>query len=480
MQRHRRNPAAEQTGLMGTLVTEATTLKRSGASHPGLSFASGDPLSAEEGIGALTLGDYLREVTEHFAPREAAVLHHSDRVERWTYVDLWDRSVAVARALIASGVGKGTRVGLLMTNRLEFLSALFGTALAGGIATPISTFFTTTELEAVLRASGCSVLLLERRVLRKDFALMLRELEPQIPNTAPGQLTSLRFPYLRHLALVDSDTSDGAIEGWQPFLDRGETIAPALVEATAASMSPSDPGTLFFSSGSTGKAKGILSAHRGVCLQLWRWRRWYDIQQPPRTWSSNGFFFSGNFAMALGGTLSAGGSLILQRYFDAEAALTLIERERATMLLACPHQWAQLEAASNYPEADLSSLHYIDMDCPIARHPTVTTYWREPKQAYGSTETFTLISVFPAGTPGEATGKSHGLPPAGSVIKIVDPQTGEPVPLGERGEIAVKGPTLMLGYIGVPLDETLDDTGFFHTGRLYRRTGPAVLGGATT
>lgn len=428
-----------------------------------MSFSYGVPLAEEKGIGALTLGAYLREVTVRFGPNEAAVMDHGDRVERWTYTDLWQRAVQVARALIAVGIGKGTPVGLLMTNRLEFLSSLFGTALAGGVATPISTFFTAPEVDAVLQASGCSVLLLERHVLKKDFAAMLGELEPRIGSAEPGQLRSLRYPFLRHLVQVDSDSGVGAIEGWQSFLARGEAIAPALVDAAAAAMAPSDPGALFFSSGSTGKAKGILSAHRGVCLQLWRWRCWYDIQEPPRTWSANGFFFSGNFAMALGGTLSSGGSLVLQRYFDAEAALVLMAKERVTMLLAWPHQWAQLEAAPNYGAVDLSALRYIDRESPIARHPTVTSQWLEPKHAYGSTEAFTLISVYPAGTPPEVSAKSHGLPTAGAVIKIVDPLTGDPVAIGERGEIAIKGPNLMLGYLGTPLDQTLDDEGFFRT-----------------
>ncbi len=94
-----------------------------------LSYAFGAKLEDEEGIGALTLGGYLREVTQRYGPREAAVLREGDRIERWTYDDLWARSVSVARALIACGVSKGTRVGVLMTNRPEFLSAVFGTAL---------------------------------------------------------------------------------------------------------------------------------------------------------------------------------------------------------------------------------------------------------------------------------------------------------------------------------------------------------------
>lgn len=432
----------------------------------GMSLVRGLPLSEETGLGALTLGGFIKEVTQRFGPREAACLPVGDGVERWTYNDLWQRSEAIARALIACGVGKGTRVGILMTNRLEFLSAVFGTALAGGVATTLSTFSTPAELEVLVQASACSVLLLERRVLKKDFVAMLAELEPQVTSAAPGQVASLKFPFLRYLAMVDDKENEGAVESWENFLSRGASVSPALVDAAASSVAPSDPGVLFFSSGSTGKPKGILSAHRGVTLQMWRWRKWMGFRDEDlvRFWSANGFFWSGNFAVAVGGGLAAGGCLVLQRYFQPEEALELMEREKVTCLFAWPHQWAQLVGAKNWLDVDLSSLYYIDAKSPIAAHPTVNTPWREAAAAYGNTETFTLSSVFPANTPEEVVGGSHGVPTHGTTFKIVDPLTGQIVPLGERGEIAVKGPTLMLGYLGIPLDETLDDEGFFRTG----------------
>lgn len=431
----------------------------------GLSIVRGEPLAEESGIGALTLGSYVREITDRYGPREAAVIHLDDKVESWTYTDLWERSREVAKALIACNIGKGTRVGILVTNRLEFLSCVFGTALAGGVANPISTFFTPSELEVVLQASACSVLLLERKVLKKDFADMVATLEPAIKTAKPGELVSTQFPFLRHLAMIDTDEGEGAIEGWSTFLARGKGVSNELVDAKAASVAPSDPGILLFSSGSTGKAKGIISANRAVCLQLWRWPQWYSIREDivPRTWSANGFFWSGNFVMALGGTLSSGGTLVLQRWFDAAEALTLMEKERATMALAWPHQWAQLVAAPNYDSVDLSSIHYVDKNMPLAKHPTISTDWSEPGQAYGNTETFTLITAFASGTPPEVASTSHGVPTAGATIKIVDPLTGAVVPVGERGEIAVKGPTLMLGYVGIPLDESLDDEGYLRT-----------------
>src|SRR5436853_5009226 len=95
------------------------------------SIVSGIPLSAEPGLGALSIPGYLREVTTRFAEREALVWRTEAGVERWTYATLWERSVEVATALVASGVGRDGRVGILMTNRPECLAAAFGTALAG-------------------------------------------------------------------------------------------------------------------------------------------------------------------------------------------------------------------------------------------------------------------------------------------------------------------------------------------------------------
>lgn len=427
-----------------------------------LSIISGPPLAEEEGIGALTLGGWLREVTERFSDREALVFYEGEAVVRWTYAELWEQASAVARSLVALGVGKGTRVGVLMTNRPEFLSAVFGTALAGGIATTLSTFSTVPELDYLLQASACSVLLMERKVLKKDFVEMVGSLEPLIGDSAPGELASERFPFLQHIAAIGG--GGGKVMDWPAFLACGGGVASARVDARAATVAPSDPGVLFFSSGSTSRPKGILSAHRGVSLQLWRWRRFLAAKEDAKAWSANGFFWSGNFGMAIGGVLSAGGSLILQSTFKPEEALSLMEKERATMAFAWPHQWAQLEEAPNWNDVDLSSLYYVNPNNPLGRHPTVRTDWQEPLAAYGNTETFTINAIFPSGTPVERIAGSSGTPLHGNKIKIVDPLTGKVLPMGARGEIAVKGPTLMLGYIGVPLDETLDDEGYFRTG----------------
>ncbi len=429
-----------------------------------MSIVHGPPLSEEPGLGELTLPGFLRQVTERYRDREALVQRRPDGViERWSYRDLWKRSLDVARALVACGLGKGERVGVLMTNRAEFLAAVFGAALAGGVAAPLSTFSTADELEHLIAASACSVLLIERRVLKKDFAAMVGDLEPAIVEGAPGWLESLKFPFLRWVAVVDGDGLDG-IEPWEAFLARGADVPDSLLAARAATVQPADPGVLFFSSGSTSKPKGILSAHRGVSIQLWRMRRQQGLGDGVRAWTANGFFWSGNFAMVVGAVLAAGGTLVLQRTFQPREALDLMVAEKVSFLFAWPHQWAQLRDAANWDAADLSALEYIDVDSPIARHPSVATTWIEPRHCYGSTETFTLSTGYPANTTRQIAHDSHGRPFAGNSLKIVDPLSGQVVALGSRGEIAIKGPTLMLGYLGAPLDETLDGEGYFRTG----------------
>jgi fatty-acyl-CoA synthase len=432
--------------------------------EPQPSIIRGIPLSEEPGLGTLTISGFIREVTERHGPREALVMHTPEGRLSWSYADLWERSLEIARALIACGVGKNSRVGVMMTNRPEWVAAFFGAAIAGATSATISTFSTPHELEQLLDMANLAVLLFEGPVLKKDFTAILEELEPEIRSAKPGQLRSLKYPFLRHLVVVGAPGNGGAIESWDDFLKRGQEISRELVEAAAATVKPADLGSIFFSSGSTGKPKGIMSAQRGIAIQLWRWRRMFAVYDPDvRVWTANGFFWSGNFGMALGTALHAGGAVILQQTFNAVEALELMEKERVSFPIGWPHQWAQLQQAPNWDDVDLSAVKYI-VGQPGERHPTIDTDYREPMASYGNTETFTISASYSADTPVEIQEGTHGEALPGMILKIIDPLTGELLPRGERGEIAVKGATLMLGYLGIPLDETLDEDGFFATG----------------
>lgn len=426
----------------------------------------GIPL-ADEPLGALTLGEFLREVCSKYADKEAMVFHPSSGpVIRRTYAQVWDESFAVARALVARGVTKETRVGLLATNRPEWVTAMFGIALAGGTCVALSTFAKSAELEYQLRIGDVSLLIFERSLPERDFAAELIELCPDLTRAAEvhGDVQSTRLPFLRRAVCIGDAAPPGPFELWSDFL-RGGPMAPAsLVEAIAAEVAPTDRGLVFFSSGSTAKPKAIVHAHRAAAIQCWRWPHFFAVDPDVRTWTANGFFWSGNFCMALGTTFAAGGCLVLQRYFAPGESLRLMQAERVSLPLAWPHQWARLVDDPGYGEVDLSSLRYVGETSPLRTHPTVQTNWQEPVSAYGNTETFTLNTVHPSGTPPAIARGNHGVPLAGNTIRIIDPLTGRVLKRGEVGEITVKGPTLMLGYLRVAVEDIFDDEGFFRTG----------------
>jgi fatty-acyl-CoA synthase len=441
---------------------------------PSPSLVHGGPLSDEPGLGALTIGGYAREVTSRFAEREALVMRGPKGRVSWTYAELWDRSVEVAKALIAAGAGKDARVGVLMTNRPEYIACVFGVALAGAVTVSLSTFSTPAELEHLLQAGAVQILLYDRQVLKKDFGAMLRELEPKLATAKPGAIASTKFPFLDRLVALDAASAtagaaapDGAaVERWDDFLALGREVAVERVEARAAAVAPSDLGAVFFSSGTTSLPKGILQAQRAFAIQWWRWRRIMDldpVNHPVRVWTGNGFFWSGNISQVVGYALTTGGAIVLQPLFDAEEALELIQQERVSFAIGRPHQWARLEASETWPTADLSSLHYVTYGSKIFDHPTVSTDWKQGL-AFGTTETLTINTAVCANATEEIRRGSYGRPLPGNILKVFDPLTGEIVPVGQRGEIGIKGPTLMLGYIGKAVEDTFDADGFFCTG----------------
>jgi acyl-CoA synthetase (AMP-forming)/AMP-acid ligase II len=427
-----------------------------------LSLVHGIPLEDEPGLGALTIPGYLRDVTTRFARKEAVVYPAADGMVRWSYEELWHRSVEVARALIACGVGKDSRVGVMMTNRPEWLAAMFGTALAGGVTVALSTFSTPPELEHLLKVSGVSVLLLEREVAGKDFAAMLTGLEPAVATSRPGEIRSMKFPVLRRVVTVGKPAT-GGFEGWQEFVKRGAAVPPSLVEATAATTAPSDTGVLFFSSGTTSMPKGIIHSHRAVALQWWRMPHMFGTKGDVRFWTANGLFWSGNFSLVIGNALTAGGAMVLQSTFIASETLELIRKERVNFPMARPHQWARIAEEPAFASADFSRAQYIDPDKSGAKQPTINTEWRMP-QSFGTTETLAICISLPLSEAKGAPKDCYGRPLPGNILKIVDPMTGVIVPRGKRGELAIKGPTLMTGYLGKTSEQCFDDEGYYRTG----------------
>lgn len=425
-----------------------------------LSEIHGPDLGEESGLGSLTLPGFIAEITEKFATNEALYWRDLAGVDRrWTYADVFNESRAIARALTAAGVGKGTRVGVLISNRPEWVLSIFGVAMAGGVTVALNTFSTQQELRYQLGAADVALLIMEAEVASRNFVQDMLAICPSLAHVPPGELFFDDLPFLRRVVCIDREKVRPGLQYIGDFLSIGNKVPDSIVESTSVSCSPVDDAFIFFSSGSTAQPKAIQQTHRAATLQCWRSGHWYEVDSNVRSWSANGFFWSGNFAMALGCTLGVGGCLVLQRYFIPDQALELLEREKVSYAFAWPHQYARLKECPGWESADLSSLKYVDSEGILASHPTVDTNWREPN-GYGATETFTFISGF-AGS--KNTDNSFGPVLPGNTVRIVDPDTLEILPLGETGEIVVKGPTLTRGYLKIPPEETFDGEGFLHT-----------------
>ncbi len=426
---------------------------------PDLSEFSGPPLEIEPGIGPLTLPGFLYHLARSYPTNEALRWRSVDGfVHSWSFADLLLECSRVASSLLAQGIGKDTRVGVLVSNRPEWIFSVFGASMAGAVVVAMNTFSTRQELRYQLETADVDTLFMEASVASRNFIEDMLALCPELASVEPGKLYNDSLPFLRRVICVDERPTCGGIQSWRDFLAAGIGVPASLLRATAASVSMADRGLIFFSSGSTALPKAIQHTHRAAMLQCWRLGKWYEFDGVIRTWSANGFFFSGNFAMTFG-SLALGNCVVLQRYFDPDEALELFQTEQVGCAIGWPHQEARLRECAGWESADLSALRYVDCEGVLATHPTIDTRWRYP-WGYGSTETFTVVTGM-AGSAADAG--TYGPVLHGNTIRIVDPGSNEILPLGETGEILVKGPTLTPGYLKTPPEEVFDEEGFFHT-----------------
>jgi acyl-CoA synthetase (AMP-forming)/AMP-acid ligase II len=425
----------------------------------------GPPLEEETGIGALTLGGLLEETTARHGPRQAVVFYEDGLPVRMTYGELRVLVRSLAGALIDAGVVKGTRVGLLMGSRPEWVISAFAVALAGGVLVPLSTYMEPPELDYVLRHCDASVLLTQHQLARHHYLDELRGLCPELAASRPGEVRSVAFPHLRRVVCVGLDAVEGGVEPWSTFTTGPYDAGEAVLDACAAGVSPADDALVIYTSGSTAMPKGVLHSHRAAALQCWRFARQHCRDQEVRLWSAQPFFWTAGFSMTMGATLAAGGCLVLQEFFEPGEALRLLEVERVTTPVGFPHHLAQLEDHPDWSSRDLSSIRQVDSFGSFGRHKTVhASDGYSVRSAYGMTEMFTLVSAVPADTPaGERDGHNGRILP-GNAVRILDVTTGEPLGPGAEGEIAVKGSTLMRGYLKVVPEDYLDADGFFRSG----------------
>jgi fatty-acyl-CoA synthase len=415
----------------------------------------GLPVAADE----LTHGRFIAQVAARYPGHEALVF--GDR--RLTYERLHEEVRAFGKGLLALGVTKGAKVAVMLGNRPEFVVAAYGAALVGAVAVPVSTLAAAAERDYILGHCDASVLVTQSTLLDRRFVDEFVADHPGVGDAEPGRIADSRFPHLRRIVCVGTFAGPRSVDAWDGVVAAGAAVGDDVLDAAAASVVPSDDALIIYTSGTTAHPKAVLHRHRGPVVQSWRWAEQLGLDPSDRVWSPFPFFWTAGLAFVLGGTLASGACLACQEAFDAGEALELLERERVTTVHSFAHTAAALVEHEDATKRDLSSLRRIAHDSPLRRLARIDEDPGDPRAAYGLTETFTICTSIPSDSPLELRETTHGVPLPGMAIRIVDPESGDPLGVGETGEIAVKGVTLMRGYYKVEPEECFDTEGWFRT-----------------
>lgn len=403
---------------------------------------------------ALSLGGRLEQLALAYADHPALI-----SAERSiSFAELARGARTVARALTRYGVGKDTRVGLLMPNRPEWLQVAFGVWRLGATLVPINTLFRKTELAYTLQHADVSVLIMVPSFLSHNYATMLAELCE--PATA-GVLRCSSLPLLRTI-LVDGACDWTGAHAWADALADSDDIPSLWEDSMLERVSPYEDATIFSTSGSTAAPKGVVHTHASMSQAAHNVGARLGLTADDRTYGYLPFFFNGGLVGVALATLWRGGAVLLQEVFNADDALALLEQRQCTTIFAWPHQ---AEALVALPQFDRQRLH-------IHKGVGANTKWaarlypptHQAISTWGMTETGPMAACTRWDEPLSDRIASHGVAMPGLEMRIVDPTTGAECPPGSDGEMVVRGSSVMRTYYKVARDQCFDTDGYFHTG----------------
>lgn len=432
------------------------------------------------GAGEPTFPDHVPTVSgllQHARASHPDALAIATPDERLTYADLDRRSATLAARLVEAGVGKGTKVGILLPNGVGWVVTWAAATRVGAVATPVNTFYRTPELAAMLRHADIQVLVATPSFAGHDYLAHLVEIAPELTvSDATQRLLLPALPQLRRVLLWD----DGPGVPWAAA-GVGRATGPAahrrlttIVQAMEDDVVPADPMLVTYTSGSTGDPKGVVHAHGPLLRHARNLAAMSGLGPDDRIWSPMPLCWVGGFSFTLLRALSVGGAFITQDRMEPGVALRLLERERVTCVSAWPSIGATLSAHPDFATTDLSSLRLGSLyegrppdSRPADPGLAVTslgmsetagphTFWTRQDDLQGSPEAYR--GAF-----------GHQVP--GVAHRIVGPN-GDDLPEGTEGEVLVRGYSLMLGLHRQERAEVFDADGWYHTGdRGYFRDG---------
>jgi fatty-acyl-CoA synthase len=394
--------------------------------------------------------DYLGRWAKAAPDREAAVL---DDV-RISYAELERRVDRVARALIAVGVKRGDRVATLSTPHPDFYVTFLASASIGAMWLGLNPKYTLEEQRYVVDDADPAVLFARTRIGDRDYTIDLIDLcsgsKRGLIALPPGDLPARAAP----LSLFESYGASVS--------DEDLARARALVE-------PADPAMLVYTSGTTGRPKGAMLPHRGLV-------RCSEVQS--KIWTAEPLRILNNFPINHVGcvgdiccyVLVSGGTIVFNEQFDPKEVLRTIEKERITAYGQIPAMFAMTLATDEARKTDFSSVQIIIWSGAAASRELILKL-REitPRMSssYGLTESVGSVTYVRDTEDFEILADTIGWPHPAYEFRLASPE-GTPMPVGEPGEIQVRGDFIMLGYLNRPeaTREAIDDAGWLHTGDL--------------
>ncbi len=400
-----------------------------------------------------TLGALVEELAATVPDRPALTFSHRTK----TYRELREEIVVAARALHASGVRRGDRVGLLLGNSFEWVVMNFAVQYLGGTMVALNSWYTSGELAYVVEHSDVSLLVMHDRILKTDYIEMISGLAP-LDKT---------FPRLREVVVVGEASLDGGTS-WAQFVARAQHTPEEQVLAICDTIDPDSVAYQLYTSGSTARPKGVMLTHRHLIDNTWEIGVRMHFGPQDVVYMPLSLFWGMGCMNMLIGPFGHRAHIVLQEQFDATEGLEIIDRYGATILAGTPniiHAIFQHPRAGDY---DLSTLTKgTSLASPEASREIIETIMPYGVHCYGLTETHGFATVNDGNDPIERRCTTEGRPMPGWQVRIVDHETEKVLGPGEMGEVRLRG-RMMAGYYKNP-DATAasyDAEGWFKTGDL--------------
>jgi acyl-CoA synthetase (AMP-forming)/AMP-acid ligase II len=406
-----------------------------------------------------TSGELARSAGATWGDKPLAILGDV----RLSYAEADARSAELACGLLASGAGKGTRVGLLAGNSPDWIVGWLGITRMGAVAVLLNTYNKAKELGWVLRHCDAQVLLTVDAHLGHDYLERLEQAVPDLGAQEHERIYLESHPYLRSIWTW----GDGARPWAAPVADlaaRGASVSDALLRECESEVTPADPMVVVYSSGSTSDPKGAIHSHGAAVRHahnLWQMR---DLVAEDVLYTPMPLFWVGGFSFTLIAAIHAGATLVFEDQFEPGATLALIERERITQVLGWPHMAKALVDDPSFKDRDLSSI----------RGGSYAALLPQPIQAEAEVPRANSLGMTETLGPHTFDSKDNPLPPEkegsfgltvpGVEQKIVDPITLEDQPVGQSGELWLRGYSLMLGLHKRERAEVFTPDGWYRTG----------------